>query len=133
MANSRRRYYLFFLPLVIVFLVSFKYGIRRQSSATVFMFVSPADAKCDFFSEENLSFKKIVEEASEKTSISHNFNKPQVKYWKKYRRWSSVSLGIRQPVRNIEACIFDSNGDSTYIKPFFLSHLHSFLFRLTPF
>lgn len=131
--SSCKRYYFLFLPLVIVFLMSFLKDLQAQPSAATLVSVPAAVAEHEFYSEQNISLKQIIDEVSERTVLDQNVNKPQVKYCKKYKRWSSISAGIRPPVKNIESQVFCWSGNSTYIKPFFLSHLHSFLFRLTPF
>jgi len=115
-------------------MMSFKpTDIQMQSSAAQLLSLPPTLVESEFYSEQNATLHKLIDEVGEKTFIGQIYHAPQLKYKKKYRRWSSVSLGIRQPVRNLEARIFDSGGNTVYIKPFFLSHLHSFLFRLTPF
>ena len=56
-----------------------------------------------------------------------------VKY-KKYKRATTNSFsGINAPVKEIPALSFNIFWKDSYSKPHFLSHIHSFVFRLTPF
>lgn len=52
---------------------------------------------------------------------------------KKYKRILPGSSTLRQPVRNIDIIPQNIYIKETYSKPFFVSPLHRFLFRLTPF
>jgi hypothetical protein len=55
-----------------------------------------------------------------------------VKYKKKFKRTSHVFPGIRPPVKEVTPGVFNISAP-IYSKPYFLSHLQHFLFRLTPF
>jgi hypothetical protein len=52
---------------------------------------------------------------------------------KKYKRILPGSSTLRQPVRDIDIIPQNIYIKETYSKPFFISPLHRFLFRLTPF
>jgi hypothetical protein len=56
-----------------------------------------------------------------------------IKYRKKYKRTSNVCSGIRPPAKDLSPLIFNLFTKESYTTPHFLSHLHHFLFRLTPF
>lgn len=51
---------------------------------------------------------------------------------RKYKRIFSSSATLRQPVKEIVVSL-PLNGTEFYTTPHFISHLHRFLFRLTPF
>ena len=53
-------------------------------------------------------------------------------YRKKYKRVQQFSNKIKIPVK-VVTTIVPAGEKITYTKPYFLSHLHYFLFRLTPF
>jgi hypothetical protein len=55
------------------------------------------------------------------------------KYKKKLKRVRQAVTGVKLPVKYIEWLTFNILSKSSYNKPHFLSHLHHFLFRLTPF
>jgi hypothetical protein len=119
---------------VVVILLSFKPSwTHSQSSSSAFLSLPSEVSQPGLYSEKNLPLQKIADEAAEKTLIKWGIHKSLTKYRKKYKRVSPISPGLRQPVRNIECLAFDITGKTTYLKPFFLSLLHSFLFRLTPF
>ncbi|RYZ47794.1 MAG: hypothetical protein EOO14_23045 [Chitinophagaceae bacterium] len=52
---------------------------------------------------------------------------------KKYKRVVPGSSMLRQPVREVDIIPLNIYIKETYSKPFFVSPLHRFLFRLTPF
>lgn len=52
---------------------------------------------------------------------------------KKFKRTFTYSTRLKQPVKDIAIAWTDIFTDETYNKPYFLSHQHHFLFRLTPF
>ena len=52
---------------------------------------------------------------------------------KKYKRVVPGSSMLRQPVRDVDILPVNIYIKETYSKPFFVSPLHRFLFRLTPF
>lgn len=134
MKRSSCRKYRFILPLVVGFLLSFNpLGIGNQAWAAVVNSVSCNITKeyTDAFERE--SFEKITDAVAVKAIVKHVYHKSAVKYSKKFKRISSTSPGIRQPVRELEAIEFNTNGRYNYVQPIFLSHLHSFLFRFTPF
>lgn len=62
-----------------------------------------------------------------------HYKSKQVKYRKKFKRTSNVISGLRPPIKEAPAVIFNLFAKAGYSKPHFLSHLHHFLFRLTPF
>ncbi len=55
------------------------------------------------------------------------------KFRKKSKKLPSYSTRIKAPTREIDPITLCINSKETYSKPHFLSHLHHFLFRLTPF
>ena len=57
----------------------------------------------------------------------------QFKFKKKFKRSLPAFSGINVPSRIIEPVPFNIFLKTSYSKPHFLSHLHHFLFRLTPF
>jgi hypothetical protein len=63
--------------------------------------------------------------------IRHNTR--QLNYRKKLKRWIQLFSGIRPPVKDAEQSCFYLSLKHGYNTPYFLSHLHAFLFRLTPF
>ncbi|HUC82274.1 MAG TPA: hypothetical protein VMR70_15320 [Flavisolibacter sp.] len=56
-----------------------------------------------------------------------------VRYKKKYKRTISSSCAPRPVVREVDRIPQNIYIKETYSKPFFVSPLHRFLFRLTPF
>ena len=130
--SSCRKYHLLFLPLVVAFLMSFKStgiqeGLPFTSTRQIPAEVTTGPASSEFKNHGTIDL------AIPGDVIQNTLHKSFIKYRKKYKRISSASAGVRPPVRQIEANYLDLNGITTYVKPFFLSHLHSFLFRLTPF
>lgn len=61
------------------------------------------------------------------------FQKNIAKYKKKYKRINSSPTRLERPVRDVENAPVNIFTKDLYSKPHFLSHLHRFLFRLTPF
>jgi hypothetical protein len=56
-----------------------------------------------------------------------------IKYRKKYKRTRNVLSAIKPPVKELPRLLFNIFPEDSYATPHFLSHLHHFLFRLTPF
>lgn len=74
------------------------------------------DARVDFEPHYDYSFRKTV-----------------LKYKKKIKRAYTFSTRLKHPVKEIDIVAINIFTKESYSKPFFLSHLHHFLFRLTPF
>jgi len=64
---------------------------------------------------------------------NHHVRNTLVKYKKKYKITTPVFAGLKQPVKDVDPLFLYICSKETYSKPHFLSHLHHFLFRLTPF
>lgn len=60
------------------------------------------------------------------------FRNSYFKYKKKHKRVQQFSNKIKTPVK-IVTVFTPASEEETYTKPYFLSHLHHYLFRLTPF
>lgn len=56
-----------------------------------------------------------------------------VSYKKKFKRWRPAFSGFKVPAKAVASVAYSDSLKNNYIKPDFLSHLHNFLFRLTPF
>lgn len=72
----------------------------------------------------------------DKIDIHQNFLKLKINYIsckKKFKRATQVLQGLKLPVKNLEDVAFNIYINPVYSRPHFLSHLHYFLFRLTPF
>ncbi|WP_207494483.1 hypothetical protein [Aridibaculum aurantiacum] len=110
-------------------------------------FASTFDASSDifdpsFFSEPvakppvitlHASFdEELIEDLAEEEE-GFKVSKKVSKFKKKIKRASSAFSGFRQPVRDVESIYVLTRSTINYTKPHFLSHLHHFLFRLTPF
>lgn len=63
---------------------------------------------------------------------SVHFKQTLTKYKKKYRN-TTVFPGLKIPIKYLDEVSIFINSIITYSKPHFLTHLHHFLFRLTPF
>jgi hypothetical protein len=132
MTNTSRRYHLLLLSLLVAFVTSFTVTVNEANLSSAFLSISSASAENDH-STENSILANVDDVAIQQTILSSNLHHSFTKWRKKYKRLSSASAGIRLPVKHIETIAFDINAKDFYIKPFFLSRLHSFLFRLTPF
>ena len=131
MKVSRPSYRFVFFPLLVAFLL-----FGKLAGAEDYLMVADATI-VDFYmghcDNDAVGVEKITDGVEVKVSKVAGYHKSLARYCKKYKRASSVSMGIRPHVKKIEAVLFDTRGKWTYAQPFFLSHLHSFLFRLTPF
>jgi hypothetical protein len=77
----------------------------------------------------NIPASQIFEDAT-KSELKTTF----VKQRKKCKRLvNSLCSGIQPPVKEIDPAEFNIFWKDSYSKPYFLSHIHSFVFRLTPF
>jgi hypothetical protein len=133
MTNGCRKYYLLLLPLVVAFLMSLVVT-RVEASPSVFLSdLSSESAENGLFTKEISILPKVDDVLAQQAIQNHDLHQSLIKYRKKYKRLSSATAVIRLPVKNIETIAFNINGKTSYVRPFFLSLLHSFLFRLTPF
>ncbi len=132
MTGSNLKKLYLFLPLITVFLMSFEHKSIKTERPVESCF-SSSDV-CSIFSfppAMDTSFREIGGDPDAETVVS-NVKKGHVKYKKKFKR-PQVSTGVRPPAKDLERVDFDPSSKISYSKPYFLSHLHHFLFRLTPF
>lgn len=81
-----------------------------------------------FFGNIHLSLPDYLSFETEETLV------PKIcKQKKKYKRILTGSSTLRPPVRDVDIIPQNIYIKETYSKPFFISPLHRFLFRLTPF
>ena len=71
--------------------------------------------------------------ANPSTDKTYWFEQGAAKYKKRFKRFYSFSTKLERPVKDIDLLPVNIFTKETYSKPHFLSHLHQFLFRLTPF
>ncbi len=129
-SNLKRLYLL--LPLITVFLMSFEHkSIKKEMSVDTCFPSVYLSSVFPFPLVIETGLREIDEEVDSQTAVS-GVKKGHIKYKKKFKR-PQVSIGIRPPAKDIERVDFNSTSKPTYSKPYFLSHLHHFLFRLTPF
>lgn len=90
---------------------------------------SPAASQALFlFSSIHLSLPEYLLFETDETVV------PKIcKQKKKYKRILPGSSTLRPPVRDVDIIPQNIYIKETYSKPFFVSPLHRFLFRLTPF
>jgi len=126
---------LLFFCIMALFLLSFRYDNRNENCC-----VQQNTSASPYFSSFSFSSKTglydLVKTGSSPILFhSHKYLQSEsklVKYKKKFKRTSHVFPGIRPPVKQVPPVVFDSSAP-VYSKPYFLSQLQYFLFRLTPF
>lgn len=137
MGNSTKSGLLFFF--MVVFLSSFSLKNKEMQikppapnslSASTISFHSISNGSLIYgvatFSAEETVFSK-------KTPLNQHVKNKLIKYRKKFKRTSNIYSGIRPPSKELPPGTFNLFSKVTYTRPHFLSHLHHFLFRLTPF
>jgi hypothetical protein len=87
---------------------------------------TPRAAHENFGAKNNIEINEI---APKQIGQNHHLTG----YRKKFKRTSNVFSGIKPPVKDLPPLAFNVPANTIYNKPHFLSHLHRFLFRLTPF
>ena len=80
----------------------------------------------NFAARNNIEFDEVAPK-----QIAQNYH--LTGYRKKFKRTSNVFSGIKPPIKDLSPVAFNVSSNITYNRPYFLSHLHRFLFRLTPF
>ncbi|MDB5250515.1 MAG: hypothetical protein JWQ40_4909 [Segetibacter sp.] len=132
-SNCKRLYFML-LPFITVFLMSFEANGIKTGTPDTFCISSSSHVSSvfSFPTEIETAFRELKNNTDIETDVS-DVKKRQVKYKKKFKRSPQVSTGIRPPAKDLESADFDSSSKTPYSKPHFLSHLHHFLFRLTPF
>jgi len=87
---------------------------------------TPAANHENFGVRNNIEFNEIATK-----QIRQNYH--LTGYRKKFKRTSNVFSGIKPPIKDLSPVAFNVSSKITYNRPHFLSLLHRFLFRLTPF
>jgi hypothetical protein len=123
------------LCILALFLLSFRYDNRNENC-----FLHKNTSASLYFSSFSFPYKTVLSDVVKTGSSpilfhSHKYLQAEsklVKYKKKFKRTSHVFPGIRPPVKEVPPVVFNSS-TPVYSKPYFLSQLQYFLFRLTPF
>lgn len=128
---------LLLLTILGLFLMSINKKNTKDSSALSYNLYSNLDnydLKLKSFTEATTIFdiKTLITKDNLDFKKAHFKNK-QFQYRKKYKRWLPGFTGFKPPVKYIQVTPFNIYLKANYSKPHFLSHLHHFLFRLTPF
>lgn len=129
---------LLFVTILSVFFMSFTIkDVERpatsvdyhSSSFSIYSSFTTPGSCVDFQISNNSYFQDY-------SDLRHEYRKgfnSQFKYKKKLKRLQQSVTGLRLPVKYIEWSANDPSARCTYTKPHFLTPLHRYLFRLTPF
>jgi hypothetical protein len=86
----------------------------------------PRGERDNFATRNNIECNEIASK-----QIGQNYH--LTGYRKKFKRTSNAFSGIKPPIKDLSPVAFNLSSNATYNRPYFLSHLHHFLFLLTPF
>ena len=131
--NRRQRYIYWFCSLFPLIGFLSANAVNKDVA-----FATPASGTCinlatySPFSQNTLDFCQSPDKVQLDKVRSGSRNK-FIKYRKKFKRISSGSSAFKTPVRFVNPISFGTHYKPTYTDPHFLSHLHLFLFRLSPF
>jgi hypothetical protein len=127
---------LLFFAILSMFLMSFNSeSIKTATPSDAFDYSVNTVSLSSLASSSATDFNAITNIISTETaaSFNHGCKGKLEKLKKKYRRAIHTFSGIKQPVRQVELQLPSIYSKEIYTEPYFLSHLHRFLFRLTPF
>jgi hypothetical protein len=133
------RPFLLLSTIMAIMMMSFKAESINKYSPTAackpFSFANSSfpDTLAHVISTDAISAKTLLDNETAFDQEKSRFKNKQLKFRKKFKRLPQGLTGFRPPVKNVESARFNLFSISTYNKPYFLSHLHYFLFRLTPF
>ena len=131
------KFCLLFLSLTVLSLVSSATSDIAVSASTNFSSAITGGSPFSFFTTTINEFTLLRNPLSIEDTYGSNTNvHGRVKllhYKKKYKRIVSSYPDLKTPVKYLDIVPRSKNAKPTYSKPHFLSQLHHFLFRLTPF
>lgn len=128
-----------FLLVALLVLSHLTYGRKTTADRQAYEFLSSLmksrQATIDPFAPNiNLATTSLpFTTKSRYTGSSVQVGKKLARYKKYYKRTITSTPRLEPPVKEIDTVTAYIYAKETYSKPHFLSHLHRFLFRLTPF
>lgn len=128
-----------FLLVALLVLSHLTYGRKTTTDRQTYAFLSSLSgsqqASCDPFAPDvDLTTISLPVTAKKGfTGSDFLFGKKLARYKKNYKRTITSTPRVEPPVKEIDSVTAYIYAKETYSKPHFLSHLHRFLFRLTPF
>ena len=129
---------LLFLSMIVSLMSFASNGLNADEPSRAYKYVQLATLYCPLFhfpsitdlrELANINLFQLVEKSPE-TAFKSKLSK-QTKKCK--RIVNNIFLGLNPPVKEIDPFVFNIFWKDSYSKPHFLSHIHSFIFRLTPF
>ncbi len=129
---------LLFLSMIVSLMSFASNGLNADEPSRAYKYVQLATLDCPLFhlpsitdlrELANINLFQLVEKSPE-TAFKSKLSK-QTKKCK--RIVNNIFLGLNPPVKEIDPFVFNIFWKDSYSKPHFLSHIHSFIFRLTPF
>ena len=134
--NIWKKFYLVILSLVIF--SQFLLAGERHTGALSLRSGFSDSKQAAFLLPEALTGQRLATTAGEVAFQRNNGEEAElcktfVKYRKKFKRVYTSSVRLKPPVKDLDPLTVNIFTKESYSKPFFLSHLHHFLFRLTPF
>jgi hypothetical protein len=128
-----------FLLVALLVLSQLTYGRHTTTDREGYAFLTSLSggqpASCDPFAPDvDLTITSLPFTTKKGFAGSNlQIGKMLARYKKNYKRTITSTPRIEPPVKEIDSVTAYIYAKETYSKPHFLSHLHHFLFRLTPF
>ena len=129
------KFVLLLITIVVISQVSFGGGIiadidKLTASSAIYHTLPNTTTSTVLGSHKSVNSPTDFESISDQKEIRSS--RELSRHTKKYRQ-TSVYPSLKIPVKYLDEVSVFINSITTYSRPYFLTHLHRFLFRLTPF
>ena len=136
--GSSTKFNLLLITIVSLFLMSFSSESIKTATLPGEPYFLPNNLSSPYYTSSvanhfNTFVNPLFSEQIASVKSRIDLQSKSVKYKTKCKRAVPSSAGLKQPVKVIDPSWLYLRSKETYSKPHFLSHLHRFLFRLTPF
>lgn len=120
------------ISTLVVILVSLVYSIEEPDDSVITHISSTSPFDFSVFNGYQLGNHTVHLQLTDEEQPPI-VEKQSVTKKKKLKRFVPVFWEINSPVKEIAPAVFNILRKNNYSKPYFLSHIHQFLFRLTLF